>query len=245
MGAAAIVTGGTRGIGRAVVRRLVRRGHVVLFTYTSDEEGAAEVVREAGAGAVPLRCDVTAPDAPARIVDRAETLGELTVLVNNAGVTGRIGPLRTADDDTIARVLDVNLTATIRLCREVVARWESRLPRRDRAIVNVSSIAARTGAPGEYVWYAASKAGVEALTVGLAKEVAGQGVRVNAVSPGTTDTGIHARAGRPDRAAAVGARTPLGRAAAPDEVAAAVDWLVSAEASYVTGVVLDVSGGVR
>lgn len=239
-----VVTGGSRGIGRAIVERLTRRGHIVLFTYSADEEGAAEVAHDLGDAVVPLRCDVAAPDAPTHIINAAEELGELTVLVNNAGITGPIGPLRTVRDDTISRVIEVNLTATIRLCREVVTRWESREPREDRSIVNISSVAARTGAPGEYVWYAASKAGVEALTVGLAKEVAAQRVRVNAVSPGTTNTTIHALAGRPDRAAEVGARMPLGRPADPDEVAAAVAWLTTAEASYVTGTVLNVSGGI-
>ncbi|MFC8681961.1 SDR family NAD(P)-dependent oxidoreductase [Microbacterium ureisolvens] len=244
----AIVTGGSRGIGRAVVDRLIRRGHAVVFTYTSDESGADEVLADAassGAEVLPLRCDVTDADAPQRIVAAAEELGNLTVLVNNAGITGPIGPLRTVTDATVARVIDVNLTATIRLCRAVVTRWEAQERRDDRSIVNVTSIAARTGAPGEYVWYAASKAGVEALTVGLAKEVAANGVRVNAVSPGTTLTTIHARAGRPDRAAEVGARTPLGRAGSPDEIAAAVEWLTTSDAGYVTGAIVDVTGGIR
>lgn len=244
----ALVTGGSRGIGRAIVSRLARRGHAVLFTYTSDEAGAAETVAEAsatGAEVRALRCDVTDPDAPNRMLTAAEELGELVSVVNNAGVTGPIGPLATVTDATVAQVVDVNLVATLRVCREVVRRWNGRVARDDRSIVNVTSIAARTGAPGEYVWYAASKAGVEALTVGLAKEVAGAGIRVNAVSPGTTDTTIHARAGRPDRAREVGARTPLGRPATPDEIATAVEWLTTTDAGYVTGTVLDVAGGVR
>lgn len=244
----ALVTGGSRGIGRAIVQRLAHRGHAVVFTYTSDEAGAARTAAEASQGEVEvraLRCDVTDVDAPLRMLAAAEDLGDLVILVNNAGVTGPIGPLRTATDATFSRVLDVNLTATLRVCREVVGRWDASETRRDRSIVNVTSIAARTGAPGEYVWYAASKAGVEALTVGLAREVAAAGIRVNAVSPGTTVTTIHERAGRPDRAAEVGARTPLGRPATPDEIAAAVEWLTTSEAGYVTGTVLDVAGGVR
>jgi NAD(P)-dependent dehydrogenase (short-subunit alcohol dehydrogenase family) len=244
----ALVTGGSRGIGESIVLRLARRGHAVVFTYTSDAEGADRVVADAareGLVVRALRGDITADDAPPRIADAAEELGTLTVLVNNAGVTGPIGPLRTVTDSTLHRVIEVNLTATLRLCREVVNRWEARGPLPDRSIVNITSIAARTGAPGEYVWYAASKAGVEALTVGLAREVAGHGVRVNAVSPGTTRTTIHARAGRPDRAAEVGARAPLGRAASADEIAAAVEWLTTGDAAYVTGAVLDVAGGVR
>jgi NAD(P)-dependent dehydrogenase (short-subunit alcohol dehydrogenase family) len=243
----AVVTGGSRGIGAAVVARLARRGHAVLFTYTSDQEGADEVAdaaARAGAVAVPLRCDVADPDAPARILDAAAELGEPTVLVNNAGITGPLGPLATVTDETLARVLEVNLAAVMRLCREAVVRWGAE-PGPGRSIVNVSSIAARTGAPGEYTWYAASKAGLEAFTVGLAKEVGASGIRVNAVSPGTTATTIHARAGRPNRAEEVGARTPLGRPGQPDEVAAAIEWLTTAEASYVTGTVLDVAGGLR
>ena len=244
----AVVTGGSRGIGEAIVRRLTRLGHAVLFTYTSDQSGTDQVLAHAadtGANVLALRCDITETDAPQRIFDAADELGELTFLVNNAGITGPIGPLRTVTDATISRVMDVNFTGTLRLCREVVNRWAARPRRVDRSIVNVSSIAARTGAPGEYVWYAASKAGVEALTVGLAREVAGDGIRVNAVSPGTTTTTIHARAGRPDRAAEVGARTPLGRPGSPDDIAAAVEWLTSSDARYVTGTVLDVTGGIR
>lgn len=246
-GTVTIVTGGSRGIGRAVVQRMTRLGHAVVFTYTGDEEGAERVLAaaaETGSTVLPLRCDVTRPDAPARIMDAADELGEATVLVNNAGITGPIGPLRTVSDDDIALVLDVNLGATIRMCREAVRRWSERPARGDRCIVNISSVAARTGAPGEYVWYAASKAGVEALTVGLAKEVAGEGIRVNAVSPGTTATTIHARAGRPHRAEEAGARIPLGRAGSPDEIAAAVAWLTTGDAGYATGAVLPVAGGV-
>lgn len=243
LGTVAVVTGGSRGIGRAVVERLSRRGHVVVFTYSDDDEAARAVRRDVGSSVVPLRCDVTAPDAPTRILDAAQAHGEVTILVNNAGVTGPIGPLATVSDETIRRVLEVNLTATLRLCREAVTRWQVRDIRGDRSIVNISSVAARTGAPGEYIWYAASKAGVETLTVGLAKEIAPLGARVNAVSPGTTDTAIHARAGRPGRAADVGMRTPMGRAAAPDEIAATVDWLTTADASYITGSVISVSGG--
>jgi len=244
----ALVTGGSRGIGRAIVARLARRGHAVVFTYTSDEVGAGESAAEAsvlGVEVRAVRCDLRDTDAPERMIAATEELGDLVIVVNNAGVTGPIGPLATVTDATVAQVVDVNLVATLRVCREVVRRWNGQGARGDRSIVNVTSIAARTGAPGEYVWYAASKAGVEALTVGLAKEVAGAGIRVNAVSPGTTDTTIHVRAGRPDRAFEVGARSPLGRPATPDEIAAAVEWLTTTDAGYVTGTVLDVAGGVR
>lgn len=207
-------------------------------------EGFAEMTMLPG-GVKAFRCDVTDADAPQRIVDAAYELGDLVLLVNNAGITGAIGPLTAVSDETIRAVVDVDLIATMRLCREVVSRWVSQQRREDRSIINVSSIAAKTGAPREYVWYAAAKAGVNAFSIGLAGEVAGEGIRVNAVNPGTTVTTIHERAGRPMRAVEVGGRAPLGRAAAAHEIAAAVEWLSSMEASYVTGSVLDVSGGVR
>ncbi len=265
----AIVTGGSRGIGAEVVSRMARTGHHVLLVFTEDERGAEETAARCSTGAasvVPFRCDITTDDAPARIFDAAAELGTPSILVNNAGTTGTISPLRDATDETIRRVIDVNLTATIRLCREAMRRWSGdEEPQIDgpaaehgqhddhgdavhaypRSIVNVSSIAAKIGSPNEYVWYAAAKAGVNALTTGLAVEAAPFGIRVNAVNPGTTSTTIHARAGRPNRAAEAGRRSPMGRPAEPDEIAAAVEWLVSSEASYVNGTILDVAGGVR
>ncbi|WP_309131176.1 SDR family oxidoreductase [Brevibacterium sp.] len=276
----AIVTGGSRGIGAEVVGRLATTGHHVLLVFTEDDRGAEETAARgsnADASVVPFRCDITADDSPIRIFDAAAELGTPTVLVNNAGTTGAISPLRDATDETIRRAIDVNLTATIRLCREAMSRWtcdeKSRnggyvsdeepqnegpatehgphcdrreaVRRSPRSIVNVSSIAAKIGSPNEYVWYAAAKAGVNALTTGLAVEAAPFGIRVNAVNPGTTSTTIHARAGRPNRAAEAGKRSPMGRPAEPDEIAAAVEWLVSTDASYVNGTILDVAGGIR
>ncbi|RBP62975.1 NAD(P)-dependent dehydrogenase (short-subunit alcohol dehydrogenase family) [Brevibacterium sanguinis] len=247
MGSTAIVTGGSRGIGADIVRRLARAGHHVLLVYSADDRGAEETATRCATADVavePLKCDITADDAPAGIFDAAARLGTPTTLVNNAGTTGAISPLSEASDETIRTVIDVNLTATIRLCREAMCRWQEAdgLP---RSIVNVSSVAAKIGSPGEYVWYAAAKAGVNALTTGLAVEAAPLGIRVNAVNPGTTNTTIHTRAGRPNRAEEAGRRSPMGRPAEPDEIAAAVEWLVSTEASYVNGTILDVAGGVR
>ncbi|MFF5992643.1 SDR family NAD(P)-dependent oxidoreductase [Prauserella flavalba] len=236
----AVVTGGSRGIGRCVAERLCRDGFTVVFTHTSSPADAANVERVTGGQAVGVRLDVTAGDAPRRLFDTASSLGDVTALVNNAGITGRIGPFTALTDEDLRAVVDVNLVAPARLCREAARRWDGTA---DRAIVNVSSVAARTGSPGEYVVYAAAKAGVEALTVGLARELGPAGVRVNAVAPGTTDTTIHARAGEPGRAQRVAAAVPLGRPGRPEEIAEAVAWLLSPAASYVNGAVLGVAGG--
>jgi NAD(P)-dependent dehydrogenase (short-subunit alcohol dehydrogenase family) len=165
----------------------------------------------------------------------------LAGLVNNTGITGPLGPFASASPETMRRVLDVNVLATMVLTQRVVQRWLD--ARTGGSIVNVSSIAAALGAPGEYVHYAASKAAVEAFTVGLAKELAEHDIRVNAVSPGTTLTDIHAAAGEPERPARVAARIPMKRPAEASEIAEAIVWLLSARASYVTGTVLKVAGG--
>lgn len=237
----AVVTGGSRGIGRAVVARLHRDGYAVLFTHSASPEEADELVAELDEDPLvtALQVDVSEPGAAERILDAAGAIGRLAALVNNAGVTGALGTLHDLSDETLDRVLAVNLAAPARLIREAVRRHDDGA----LAIVNISSIAARTGSPGDYVVYAASKAGLETLTVGAAKENAERGIRVNAVAPGFIDTTIHERAGEPGRAHRLGAGTPMGRPGTADEVAAAVSWLVSAEAAYVTGAVLSVAGG--
>ncbi|KAF1702290.1 SDR family NAD(P)-dependent oxidoreductase [Pseudoxanthomonas suwonensis] len=240
----AIVTGGSRGIGRRIVERLHADGHAVLFTHSSSDAEAAALqaaLDPSARSCRALRLDVTAADAAPRLFDAAEALGPVAALINNAGVTGQLGPIEALDDACLERILAVNLAAPVRLCREAALRWRGRDARSD--IVNISSVAARTGSPGEYVAYAASKAALEALTVGLARELAPQRIHVNAVAPGTIDTTIHARAGEPGRAARVAARIPMQRPGQPEEVAAAVAWLLSAQASYGTGSVLAVTGG--
>ncbi|WP_200860751.1 SDR family NAD(P)-dependent oxidoreductase [Kocuria palustris] len=209
----AIVTGGSRGIGAAVVRRLAAAGHHVLLVYSQDDHDAAVTAEHCTtetAKVVPYKCDIAAPGSAEVVFDGAAQLGVPVILVNNAGVTGRTSSLADSDADAISHAVDVDLTATILLCREAVIRWTDAGRARQRSIVNLSSVAAKTESPGEYVWYAAAKAGVNALTVGLAVEAAPHGIRVNAVSPGTTVTTIHARAGRPDRATEVRARSPMG-----------------------------------
>lgn len=240
-----IVTGGGRGIGAAVARRAAERGYAVLVTYARDDAAATATVREiaaTGGRALALRADATLPATPRAVFEAAETeLGPVSAVVNNAGVTGRLGAFTDATVADMRRVLETNTLGTLLLCQEAVRRWTT--GGRAGVIVNVSSIAATLGAPGEYIPYAASKAAVEALTVGLAKEVARTGIRVNAVAPGTVATGIHAAAGEPGRPERVAGRIPMGRVGTVEEIADAVLWLTSPEASYVTGTVLRVAGG--
>lgn len=239
-----IVTGGSRGIGRSIVEQLHGDGFAIVFTHSSsDEESRAleDHLSNTGAPVRGLRIDVSAEGAAGHVFDFAETLGRVAGLVNNAGVTGRIGAFKDLTDDDLRRVIDVNLAAPVRFCREAARRWAGRTQRSN--IVNISSVAARTGSPHEYVAYAATKAAVETLSIGLGKELAASHIHVNAVSPGTVDTTIHARAGEPGRPARVAARIPLGRVGRVDEIAAAVAWLMSDKASYVTATVLNVAGG--
>lgn len=239
-----VVTGGSRGIGAAICRRLAADGHDVVVGYVRDAGAAEEVaadVRRAGARAVAVRADTAVEADVERLFETAEReLGPVTGLVNNAAVTGPLGRLADAETDVLRRVVDVNLTGTL-LCARRAAQLMT--PRGSGVIVNISSGAATLGSPGEYVHYAATKAAVDALTVGLAKELGPDGIRVNAVAPGVVDTEMHAAMGDPDRAHRMGAAVPLGRPARAEEIAAAVAWLMSPDASYTTGAVLRVAGG--
>jgi NAD(P)-dependent dehydrogenase (short-subunit alcohol dehydrogenase family) len=239
-----VVTGGSRGIGRATCGRLAADGHDLVVGYARDDAAAertAAAVREAGARCVTVRVDTSDEGDVDRLFDTAaERLGPVTGLVNNAGVTGPLGRLADTDSADLRRVVEVNLLGTL-LCSRRAAR--DMAPRGEGVIVNVSSAAATLGGPGEYVHYAAAKAAVDALTVGLAKELGPDGIRVNAVAPGVIDTGIHAAMGDPDRPARLAPSIPLGRPGASDEIAAAIAWLLSPEASYATGAVLRVAGG--
>ncbi|MFI0239301.1 glucose 1-dehydrogenase [Streptomyces sp. NPDC016845] len=239
-----LITGGSRGIGAATALRLARDGHDVALSYVHDK-GAAERVAEAvsatGARCVVLRADTSQePDVERMFDEAAERLGPLTGLVNNAGITAPIGPLAEASTESLRRVVDVNVFGVLLCCRRAARDMTAA---GKGAIVNVSSGAATLGSPGEYVHYAASKAAVDTLTIGLAKELGPVGVRVNAVAPGVIDTEIHATSGAPDRAAQAAPNIPLRRFGAAEEVAAGIAWLLSQDASYTTGTVLRVAGG--
>ena len=242
-----LVTGGGRGIGAAVARLGAARGYAVGVNYLRDTEAAEAVVAEigqAGGQALALQADVAREEEVERLfaaLDRE--LPPLTALVNNAGLAGQVSRVEDAPAETIRQVMELNVLGSIWCARAAVRRMARRYGGRGGAIVNISSGAATIGSPGEYVWYAASKGAVDSFTLGLAKENAGEGIRVNAVAPGFVRTEIHAASGMPDRLEKIAPTMPIGRAAEPEEIAEAVLWLLSDAASYTTGAVLRVAGG--
>jgi glucose 1-dehydrogenase len=236
-----VVTGGGRGIGAATALRLARDGHDLVLSYAADRDAAeatAATARAGGVGVQVERAVVTDPDQDDAVIDAAAGVGQVTGLVNNAGSTLHLGDLADTPVDVVRRVIDVNLTGAVLVARRAVRDLTD-----GGAIVNVSSAAATLGAPHEYVHYAAAKAGVDALTVGLAQEVAARGIRVNGVAPGIVRTGIHAAAGDPGRPDRVAGRVPVGRVGEPEEVAEAIAWLLSDACPYATGATLRVAGG--
>lgn len=238
-----LITGGTRGIGAATALRLARDGHDLVLGYARDDRAAEEArlaVEDAGGHCTVVRADLTDPAGVDRLFAAA---GPVTGVVNNAGATLHIGKLAETPPDVIAATVDLNLTSALLVARAAVRAMGTSYGGSGGVLVNVSSGAATLGSANEYVQYAASKAGVDTLTVGLAQEVAGDGIRVVGVAPGIVRTSIHADAGEPGRIDRVGPLVPLGRAGEPGEVADAIAWLMSDEASYVTGTTLRVAGG--
>ncbi|MGY0538560.1 SDR family NAD(P)-dependent oxidoreductase [Nocardioides sp. YJ-D4] len=233
-----LITGGTRGIGAAVARRLAADGHSLVLGYLSDE--AAAVATRDEIRALGVSCEIVAADitTDAGIAALFEAAGPVTGVVNNAGATYRYAPLVDTPTDEIRRTYAVNLVGPTLVARAAVSALAE-----GGVIVNISSGAATLGSPGEYVHYAAAKAGIDALTKGLGLEVAPLGIRVVAVAPGLTETDMHANTGDPGRIARMAPQIPIGRAGSPDEVAEAVAWLMSEKAGYVTATTLRVTGG--
>jgi len=242
-----LITGGSRGIGAATALLAAGQGYAVGVNYRRDEAAAASVVAQivaAGGRAVALQADVSDEAEVVAMFQRMdEALGPVTALVNNAGILETQMRVDTMDAARIGRILATNVTGTLLCCREAVRRMSTRHGGHGGAIVNVSSVAAKTGSPGEYVDYAASKGAMDTLTVGLAQEVAQEGIRVNAVRPGFIYTGMHADGGEPGRVDRVKTFVPMRRGGQPDEVAQAILWLLSPQASYTTGTFVDVAGG--
>ena len=242
-----IVTGGGRGIGAAICRMAAREGYAVAVNYQSQEAAANAVVREirqAGGQAAAIRADVgKEADVVGLFVQAEEQLGPLGALVNNAAITGGFGRVDSVDEATLERLFAVNVIGALLCSREAVKRLSTARGGRGGAIVNISSRAAKLGSAGEWVHYAMSKGAVDSMTVGLAREVAQEGIRVNAVAPGHILTDIHKEAGDPERPVRMAQTIPMGRAGTPEEIAAGVIWLLSPAASYVTGTILEIGGG--
>lgn len=237
-----VVTGGGRGIGAATARLAAHSGYRVCVNYRKEKDAAETLAREIGGLAI--QGDVASEPDVVRLFQAVdEKLGQVNVLVNNAGIVDRGARLESMSAERIQRMLAVNVLGSFLCAREAVKRMSKRNGGAGGAIVNLSSIAATLGAPGEYVDYAAAKGAIDTFTVGLAKEVGADGIRVNCVRPGVIRTEIHLASGDPARVDRIGSAAPLERAGEADEVARTILWLASDEASYISGALLDVSGG--
>ena len=242
-----IVTGGGRGIGAATARLAAQRGYQICVNYLRDRASAERVVQDIrgdGGGAIAVPGDVASEQDVVHLFQECDrSFGAPTALVNNAGIVARRSRVEAMDAERLQRMFAVNVIAAFLCAREAIKRMSTRHGGKGGAIVNVSSAAARVGSPGEWVDYAASKGAIDTMTIGLAKELAEEGIRVNSVRPGFVNTGIHAGAGEPDRIERLRAGIPMKRGGEPEEVARAILWLLSDEASYSTGAIVDVTGG--
>jgi NAD(P)-dependent dehydrogenase (short-subunit alcohol dehydrogenase family) len=244
---AVIVTGASRGIGAAIARLVGANGFPVVVNFLRNSAAADEVVREivsGGGRAVAIAADISREEEILRLFETtARELGPIGGLVNNAGVTGGLFRVDALPAQAVAQVLATNVAGTILCSREAVRRMSVRRGGMGGSIVNISSLAARTGGAGEWVHYAASKGAIDSFTIGLAREVAREGIRVNAVAPGLVETDLHADNGVPDRLERLAPSIPMGRPGTPREIAQGVLWLLSAAASYTTGTILEIGGG--
>jgi NAD(P)-dependent dehydrogenase (short-subunit alcohol dehydrogenase family) len=241
-----VITGGSRGIGRATALAAAARGYRVVVGYATNAAAANEVVAEIEASngkAIAVKCDVGEEADILALFKAADKFGALGALVNNAGIVGKTSRVDEMPAERIQRMMAVNVTGSILCAREAVKRMSTRHGGQGGVIVNPSSVAAKLGSPNTYVDYAASKGAIDSFTIGLGHEVAGEGIRVAGIRPGLIDTDIHASGGEPDRAHRLAPNVPMKRVGTADEIASAIVWLMSDEASYVTSAILDVSGG--
>jgi NAD(P)-dependent dehydrogenase (short-subunit alcohol dehydrogenase family) len=243
----AVITGGSRGIGRATAIAAAKRGFKIVVGYASNQKAADEVVsiiERSNGKAVAVKCDVAEESEILALFEAADELGTLGALVNNGGIVGKSGVrVDEMSIERIQRVMAINVTGAILCAREAVKRMSTKHGGKGGVIVNLSSAAAKLGGANTYVDYAASKGAIDSFTIGLAQEVAGEGIRVAAIRPGLIDTEIHASGGDPERAHRLSHMVPMKRVGSAEEVANAVVWLMSEDASYVTSAILDVSGG--
>jgi len=247
MSGVALITGSSRGIGAATAKLAAKRGYAVCVNYLKNEERAEAVVAEIRAGggkAIMVQADTAIEDEVIKLFERVDReLGPLTALVNNAGITGRAGRLDSFDAKAMRRVLEVNVVGALLCAQQAVKRMSRKNGGAGGSIVNVSSLAATLGGANQWIPYAAAKGAINSFTLGLAKEVAAEGIRVNAISPGLINTEIHAEAGLGDRLQKMIPQVPIGRLGTAEECAEAILWLMSGEAAYMIGSILTLAGG--